>query len=72
MAILYQLGIKLLHELMFTERVNPFITNQKEEAKELLLIWEGVPNDANSIDKNSEYYKSLIYAVELQETILKQ
>ena len=71
MAILYQIGIKILQDLLFTERVNPFITNQKEEAKELLLMWEGVPNENNTLDKNSEYYKSLIYAVGFARNYIK-
>lgn len=71
MAILYQLGIKLLYELINTDRVNPFITKQKEEARELLKIWEGVPTETQPLDRSSEYYKSLIYAVEFARNYIK-
>ena len=71
MAILYMTGIKILQDLVFTDRVNPVIANKKAEAVELLKIWEGVPSENQRLDVNSEYYKSLLYAVEFAVNYVK-
>lgn len=64
-AILYHTGIKLLREFILTDNIDPFMENRKENAKEILLIWEGVPEPGEYFDKRSEYFKAL-YPVVIQ------
>lgn len=68
LAIMYKLGIKLMNEVVFTQNYNGLIANSKEDARELLKIWEGVPGQFAAqadqiIDPKGEYGKSLSQAV---------
>lgn len=63
LPILYMCGIKLMREILMTDHISPFLNNRKEEAKELLMIWEGVPAEGEYFDKRSEYFKSLYQVV---------
>ena len=70
-AVLFQTGIQLMEELMVTKEINPIVTNSKEDAETLLLLWNGSDTSqfatVSGADKiyrmDGEYYKSLLGVV---------
>ena len=72
-AIRIKCGILILRELLFTDKYGKFITNSKEEATILLLMFEGNIEKIgkSGYDESSEYYKNLILPVRKAITYLK-
>lgn len=57
MGVQLRLGMLLMHEILTSSRCNFFIRNTKEQARELLLQWEGGINMSDGIEVKSRYWR---------------
>lgn len=54
-----RVGIKVMQEIIMSNRANPIVQNSKDSAREILSHWDGGVDIATGEERKGEYYKRL-------------
>lgn len=70
-AIRYAIGIDILNQARFSDRINALIRTKKDDAAELLILWDGGDSAITGFKHKGEYHKTLAGVVMAARTFLK-